>query len=355
MPLVGAAQIAPAFLDLAASVAIAERWIAKAGRQGLQLLVFPETWLPGYPVWLDNADAAAAWGSADAKALFRRLYENSPAVDSPEVARLCAAARAASTMVVMGMNERCGRTLYNTMLYISSEGRVLGKHRKLVPTYTERLVHGRGDGSTLAVVEAGVALGRVGGLVCWEHWMPLARQAMHGKLETVHAAVWPTVNELHQLASRSYAFEGRTFVVAAGSILRREHLPAGGSFALLDAMDGEVFQRGGSAIIGPDGEYLAGPVYDTEGLVVGEVDLGRIAEELQTLDVCGHYGRADVFQLAVDERKQVLMTTTADAVAAAPPPPPPLAMAEAARATAATATTTATATATAVNAALAKL
>ena len=313
---VAAAQVAPAFLDLAGSVAIAERWIAEAGAAGVKLVVFPEAWLPGYPVWLDNAPAAAAWGSPDGKALYRRLFDNSPTLDCPEIAQICAAAKRAGVFVIMGMNEKDGRTLYNTLLYISEDGVITGKHRKLVPTYTERLIHGMGDGSTLTVVDS-PTLGKVGGLVCWEHWMPLARQAMHGKHEVVHAAVWPTVSDLHQLGSRSYAFEGRTFVVAVGSVLRRAHLPPPGTFALLDAMPGDQFQSGGSAVIGPDGSYLAGPAGDEEGLVIAEVDPARCTEELMTLDVSGHYARPDVFHLHVDERERQLLTTTATATATA--------------------------------------
>jgi predicted amidohydrolase len=318
MQKVAAAQFAPAFLDLEGSVAIAERRIAEAGRKGIALLVFPETWLPGYPVWLENAPGAAAWNSADCKSLFRRLFENSPSVDSPEVGRLCAAAREAHVMVIMGLNERDGRTLFNSMLYISDTGEILGVHRKLMPTYTERLVHGAGDGSTLTTVDSPL-LGKVGGLVCWEHWMPLARQAMHGKYETIHAAVWPTVTELHHIASRSYAFEGRTFVVAVGSILRREHLPS--SFQLLNAMPGDTWMRGGSAVIGPDGEYIAKPIYDEECFVIGEIDLACIVDELQTLDVCGHYARPDVFHLEVDERVKPVATTVGSLEDDSPCPP----------------------------------
>ncbi len=301
--LVAAAQVAPAFLDLAGSLQIAEKWIAEAGRLGVRLVVFPETWLTGYPVWIDTAPEAALWDNADSKAVFRRLFENSPDARSGEITRLCAAAQKGRVNVVMGLNEKEGRTLYNSMFYISEDGEILGKHRKLVPTYTERMIWGRGDGSTLSVVDT--SIGRVGGLVCWEHWMPLARQALHAKDELVHAAVWPTVHDIHQVASRSYAFEGRTFVIAVGGILRREHLPPG--LPLLDKMPGNEWQSGGSAIIGPDGKYLAGPADNTEQLVTAEIDPGRVTEELMTFDVCGHYSRPDVFKLMVNEKVQKLV------------------------------------------------
>ena len=195
----------------------------------------------------------------------------------------------------MGLSERRGNTLYNSMLYISPEGKILGKHRKLVPTFNERLIWGQGDAETLITVDT--PAGVLGGLVCWEHWMPLARHAIHEAHEVIHAAIWPTVNDLHLLAARHYALEGRCFVAAAGLIQRREHLPS--DLELLNRVPGDVFNSGGSAIIGPDGECIAGPAGDEETLVMAEVDLGRIPEELMTLDVTGHYARPDVFEFRI--------------------------------------------------------
>ena len=228
------------------------------------------------------------------------LVQNSPEIRSPFIERLCSAAAEGRLTLVMGLHEKDGNTLYNTMIYISEEGQFLGSHRKLIPTYSERLVWGRGDGSTLTVVET--PAGRLGGLVCWEHWMPLARQAMHDKHELIHAAVWPSVKELHLLASRSYAFEGRCFVIAVGSVLRREHLPRG--LSLLDEMPGDgPFMTGGSTIIGPDAKILAGPVENEETLVIADIDPTIAIQESMTLDVSGHYSRPDVFRLIVDEHR----------------------------------------------------
>lgn len=299
--IVAAAQVAPAFLDLDACVDIACNWIAEAGKQGVRVLVFPETWLPGYPVWLDRTPEATFWNHPPAKEIFGRLMENSPRISSPAIDKLCKAAAKAKLTLVMGLQERDGNTLYNSMVYISEKGEILGKHRKLIPTYTERLVWGRGDGSTLTVVDTPV--GRVGGLVCWEHWMPLARQAMHNQHELIHAAVWPSVVDVHMLASRTYAFEGRCFVIAAGSVLRREHLPSG--FELLDAMPGDgILMFGGSAVIGPNARVLAGPVKNEEELVVAEIDPQLAVQESMTLDVSGHYSRPDVFTLIVNEEER---------------------------------------------------
>ena len=299
--LAGIAQVAPAYLDLDESLKIAEKWIADAGKRGVKLLVFPETWLPGYPFWLDDSPNMGLWDHPPTKQLFRCLVENSVELPSPAVDRLGNAARKAGLNLVMGVNERDGNTLYNTILYISDEGELIGKHRKLIPTYTERMIWGRGDGSTLSVMDTSV--GRLGGLICWEHWMPLARQAMHQKQEIVHAALWPTVKEMLLIASRAYAFEGRTYVLAAGTPLRRENLPPG--LQLLDELPGDgPFMRGGSAIIGPDGMLLAGPAGDEEELLIAEIDPGRVIEENMALDVCGHYARPDVFTLSVNEEPQ---------------------------------------------------
>lgn len=292
----GIAQVAPAYLDLDRSLEIAEQWIKKAHKQGVRLLVFPETWLPGYPFWLDESPNMGLWDHAPTKKVFRRLFENSVEVPSAATARLGAACQEAQMNLIIGVNERDHGTLYNSILYFSETGVLLGKHRKLVPTYTERLVWGRGYGDILNVYDTPV--GRMGGLVCWEHWMPLARQAMHEQQELVHAAVWPTVKEMMIVASRTYAFEGRTYVLAAGTVLGREHLPAG--LRLLDELEGDgPWMRGGSAIIGPDGTILAGPAGTEETLLTAEIDPGRITEELMALDICGHYSRPDVFELTI--------------------------------------------------------
>jgi predicted amidohydrolase len=210
------------------------------------------------------------------------------------------AARHGLTLVT-GVSERVsagpGRgTLYNALLVIGPDGRLLNHHRKLVPTYTERMVWGNGDAEGLRAVDT--PIGRLGGLICWEHWMPLARQAMHEAGEQIHVAVWPTVHEMHQIASRHYAFEGRCFVLAAASFMPARDLPP----ELRrpdDLTDDTLLLRGGSAIIAPDGSYLAGPVYDEETILTADLDLSAIDREVMTLDVSGHYSRPDVFRFEV--------------------------------------------------------
>lgn len=304
-----AAQVAPAFLDLDASVSIAVGAIGEAASLGARLVVFPETWLPGYPVW---ADAGIGWDDPAQKQVFARLHRNSVEVPGPAVDALATAARRHRIAVVMGINERdarfSGGTLFNSLLFLSAEGEVLGVHRKLVPTHSERVIWGRGDGSTLHVFDS--PIGRLGGLICWEHWMPLTRFAMHAKGEQVHAAAWPDLPEMHHVASRAYAFEGRCYVVCAGLYLPLEAV--GDEVEVRDAIvdvaktndDPSLVLVGGSGIVGPDGGWVAEPVTGREAIVAAEIDLDRIAQEQQALDAAGHYHRPDVFRVAVDETPQ---------------------------------------------------
>jgi predicted amidohydrolase len=307
---VAAVQASPAFMDREASLEKARRLVAEAGSNGAQLAVFPETWLPGFPIWIERAPGTALWDHQPAKDAFTRLVANAVEVPGPAVEALCEAAAEAGCGVVMGVNERRGGrlsgTLYNTIVYVGADGRLLGKHRKLIPTYAERLIWGQGDGSTLGAFDSSV--GRVGGLVCWEHWMPLARHAMHVAGEQVHAALWPEVEEIHQVASRHYAFEARCFVVAVGSVLRRDQVPADLEIFRGDGIDPhEYLLAGGSAIIGPDGNYLAGPAGTEETILYADLDHSRIAAEHQTFDPVGHYARPDVFGVTINTTPQTYL------------------------------------------------
>ncbi|MDE1853469.1 MAG: carbon-nitrogen hydrolase family protein [Thaumarchaeota archaeon] len=296
---VAIAQTAPAYLDKKLSLDRAHGILQEAAGRGANLVAFGETWLPGYPAWLDVCPDAALWNHEPTKSVFARLRQNSVAVPGPEVDSICQAARDLKLTIVMGVNERVesgpGKgTLYNSLLTITAEGKLGNCHRKLVPTYSERMVWGSGDGGGLTAVESGGL--RVGGLVCWEHWMPLARMAMHNSGEDLHVSVWPTVHELHQLASRHYAFEGRCFVLAVGLMMPRADLPK--EFDASSA-EGSWLERGGSAIIGPDARYVVEPVLDREDLIVADLDLTAIDRESMTLDVTGHYARPDVFRFEV--------------------------------------------------------
>ena len=299
---VAIAQAAPVFLDLEKSVDKAVRLTGEASAKGARLVAFGETWLPGYPAWLDLCPGSAFWDHPPAKRAYARLVENSAVIPGPETGRLCAAAREHGVVLVIGMHERVAAgaghgTLYNTQLVIAPDGTILSRHRKLVPTHAERLVWGPGDGGGLEAVTT--PAGRVGTLICWEHWMPLARQAMHESAEEIHVAAWPTVRDMYQVASRHYAFEGRCFVLAAGSITAARDLPS--DLELPPDLKGKpdsLVCAGGSCIIAPDGALLAGPVFDREEILIADLDLGRIAEESMVLDVTGHYNRPDVFQFS---------------------------------------------------------
>ena len=214
---VAVAQVAPIYLDRDATVAKGVSLIAEAADSGAQVVAFPESWVPGYPLWIYGA---AAWGDEAAKRGYARLIAESVEIPSPVTEMLSDAAVKHGVEVVMGINELSGGTLFNSLLYLRPDGDVL-VHRKLVPTHAERIVWGHAeDGSGLVVADT--PYGGLGGLICWEHWMPLTRFAMHAQSERIHVAVWPWGYELAHLASRHYAFEGRAFVIVAGGVHARE-------------------------------------------------------------------------------------------------------------------------------------
>ncbi|NVJ70045.1 MAG: carbon-nitrogen hydrolase family protein [Alphaproteobacteria bacterium] len=311
-PKIAIVQEAPVFLNLEASMEKAIRHIEEAANQGANVIAFAECWLPGYPLWLDFAPGAGLWDHPGSKTLYRLLAENSVQQGDKHLARLQEVSTESGCYIVMGTHERAGKTLYNTSFYFSPGAETPAPHRKLIPTYTERLVWGRGDGSTLATIDT--PWGALGGLICWEHWMPLARAAMHAKDEAIHIAQWPVVKEMNQVSSRHYAFEGRCVVAAAGSIMSKADVLAGlhslgedvaEAEALLESMPGTpetLIHNGGSAIIAPDGRYLTEPLYDKPGILMAEADMKQLLEESQALDTAGHYARPDVFELKVNTR-----------------------------------------------------
>jgi nitrilase len=319
---VAAVQAAPVFLDLDATIEKAVRLIGEAAAGGARLVAFPETWVPGYPAWIFGA---AGWEDPASKRAYARLQRNAVEVPGAAVDALCAAARAHGVQAVVGVNELdtgfSRGTLYNSQLFISADGRLTAVHRKLMPTHAERIVWGMGDGSTLHVLDT--PLGRVGGLICWEHWMPLARFALHARGEQVHVAAWPEGTYVTELAARSYAFEGRCYVIAVSPYLTVADLPD--DFELTDAMaaafeegaEAGVINPGGSGVVGPDGQWIVGPCYGREELVFAEIDLDRVAEEQQVLDTAGHYNRPDVFALTIDThaRRQVTWSGTDEGTA----------------------------------------
>jgi aliphatic nitrilase len=285
-----AIQAAPVFLDREATIDKACHLIDQAGREGAQLIVFPETWVPTYPWW--DMRRPDAW---------LELYRNSVEVPSPSVDKLAGAARKANAYVAIGINERDTLTkgsLYNSLLYLGPDG-VLGVHRKLMPSVTERLIWGMGDGSGLHIFDT--PLGRLGGLICWEHEMTLVKYAMYARGEQVHASVWPawsTQREHIVFGTRQYAYEGKAFVVVScGLFDARQIDDRWKPYFTQGAPRGD----GGSAILGPNGMYLAGPVYDEETILYAELDLTKIVLDKHSIDVAGHYSRPDVVRLLFDD------------------------------------------------------
>ncbi len=291
-----AVQAAPVFMDRDATVEKACELISEAARAGARLIVFPETWIPGYPFWHTSQNVFSAQN-------FAHLWKNSVEIPSPTTDRLCKAAKEARAHVVIGINERdvdTRGTLYNALVYLSPQGSVLHRHRKLVPTFTERTIWGFGDGSDLQVVET--PLGRLAGLICWEHEMTLTKYALYAQGEQVHCAVWPAYtmqNDHIDFGTRQYAFEGACFVVSACGIAAGKLPKQFGGHA--------IEANGGTAIIGPNGKYLAGPIYDKEEILYAEIDIEAAIREKHSRDVGGHYARPDVFRLVVNtERKPPL-------------------------------------------------
>lgn len=297
-------QKRPAFCNLQKCLEKAVGYIEKAVEKGAKLIVFGETWFSGYPAFLDYCPEIGLWDNADMKKVFCNIYKNSVEVGGKVTKTLADLSRKNSVVIVIGVNEIANKsqgTLYNSILTFNEKGELANHHRKLMPTFTEKLIHGLGDGKGLQSVAT--SFGKVGSLICWEHWMPLARQAMHIEGELIHLALWPSVMEKHQLASRHYAFEGRCFVVAVGQMMKVKDIPKELKTPK-ELKNKKWLLRGGSAVIGPDGDYILEPQYDKSAIFIVELNnLNQAIEERMTLDVTGHYNRKDVFDLTINKHR----------------------------------------------------
>ncbi len=307
---VAAVQAAPVFLDRRSSVNKACTLIHEAGANGAKLAVFPEGFLPTYPLWTWFIPPNA---TRELRPLYAELLDNAVAIPGPEVDRLGEAAREAGVHVVMGVNEinaeASGTSLYNTVLVIDSGGRLRSRHRKLVPTQAERMVHAGGDGSTLDVIELPEA--RLGSLICWENYMPLARYALYGAgAEILAAPTWdrgePWLSTLRHVAK-----EGRMIVISACTPFHRDVIPDRYDFKARHLPDAAWLNPGDSAIVDPDGKMLAGPLREQEGILYAEVDPASWRGSRYQLDVAGHYARPDVFDLRIDRRPKSITRTLA--------------------------------------------
>jgi nitrilase len=299
---VAAVQAAPVFLDRAGTVEKACRLIAEAAQAGARLVVFPEAFIPGYPDWVW---AVPAGEEGLLNRLYAELLAQSVEIPGPDTERLCRAARQAGVTVVMGLSERnseaSGTSLYNSLLYIDAQGQILGKHRKLVPTGGERLVWAQGDGSTLAVYDT--PFGKLGGLICWENYMPLARYSLYAWGIQIYAAATWDRGEPWLATLRHIAREGRVLVIGCGMVLRTSDLPDRLGLKERYYPGGEDWiNDGDSAIVSPEGEYLAGPLRTQEGILYADVEPAALTGSKWMLDTAGHYARPDVFALTVHTR-----------------------------------------------------
>jgi nitrilase len=295
-----AAQFAPVFLNRQATLERACDLMSEAARQEIKLLAFPEAFLPGYPDWVWTIPASESLMYE----LYARLSQNAIDVPGPETDQLCRAAKQTGVFTVIGVSERnreaSGGSLYNTLLYIDEHGNLLGKHRKLVPTGGERLVWAPGDGSTLAVYDT--AYGKVGGLICWENYMPLARYTLYAwGVQIYIAATWDH-GDVWLASMQHIAKEGGMYVISVCMPLQKSDIPDELAFKQrYPAESGPWINRGNSAIIDTSGKILAGPLCEAEGFVSAEITPARTRSAKFLLDVAGHYARPEIFQLTVDQ------------------------------------------------------
>jgi nitrilase len=311
--LIAAVQAGSVFLDLEASVTKACRLIEEAAAEGARLVVFPEAFLPGYPVWVWFVPPGH---THPLRELYCDLHANSVTIPGPSIDRICQAAARHRVIVAIGVNERNSEssdsTLYNTVVFIGSDGRLLGRHRKLIPTAGERLVWAQGDGSDLDVYDT--EIGRVGGLICWENYMPLARYTLSAMGQQIHVAPTWDRGEPWTSTMRHVAKESRCFVVGSCQAVHEDDIPDQYSFKekYLNGVDGWV-NPGLSVIVDPDGKVVAGPASEQETILIAEVRAEQLVGPRWQLDVAGHYARPDIFELRVHRPTRPFLQTIHEA------------------------------------------
>jgi len=300
------AQISPVWLDKQATLQKVELSIIDAGTKGCELIVFGEGLIPGYPFWL-ALTGGAEWDTQVNKELHAHYVRNAIQIESGELDAICKLAKAHHIAIYLGIIERAqnrgGHSIYASLVYIDQNGDIKSVHRKLQPTYDERLTWSPGDGHGLQVHP--LKQFTVGGLNCWENWMPLPRTALYGLGENLHIAVWPGSDHNTKDITRFIARESRSYVVSVSSLMNRIDFPKSTPHLdkILDKAP-EVLANGGSCIAGPDGEWIIEPVLHTEGLIIETIDFNRVFEERQNFDPVGHYSRPDVTKLHVNRARQ---------------------------------------------------
>lgn len=306
---VAISQIAPVWLNKAQTIRKIAEQIEKAGKEGCQLVAFGETLLPGYPFWVELTDGAR-FESGLQKEIFAHYLDQAVQPESGDLAPLCEAALKYNIAVYVGCVEKAanrgGHSVYCSLIYINAAGSIESVHRKLVPTYEERLVWSNGDGHGLRVHPLGAFT--VGGLNCWENWMPLSRAALYGQGENLHIAVWPGSKRNTHDITRHIARESRSYVISASGFMQKEDIPlATPHYDEIIKGCPNVLADGGSCLAGPDGKWVIEPVTNKETLLMATIDFKEVRRERQNFDPCGHYSRPDVTQLKVNRKRQSLI------------------------------------------------
>ncbi|WP_298892736.1 carbon-nitrogen hydrolase family protein [uncultured Psychroserpens sp.] len=303
---VALAQISPVWLNKVETLKKVENSIVEAAKEQAELIVFGEGLVPGYPFWL-ALTGGAEWNTKVNKELHAHYVSNSITIEKGDLDTVCELAKLHSIAVYLGIIERPtdrgGHSVYASLVYIDTDGLVQSVHRKLQPTYDERLTWAPGDGNGLQVHS--LKDFTLGGLNCWENWMPLPRAALYGLGENVHIAVWPGSDHNTKDITRFIARESRSFVISVSSLMTRDDFPKDtpNLNQILEKAP-EILANGGSCIAGPDGEWLIEPVLHKEGLIYHTLDFNRVLEERQNFDAVGHYSRPDVTQLSVNRERQ---------------------------------------------------
>jgi len=306
---IGIAQTAPVWLNKEKTIAKAVDYIEEAARNACDLLVFGEGFLPGYPFWLSITNGAA-FDHKIQKEIYAHYVKNAVIIEEGDLVEICAKSKKHKIAIYLGCIEKAadrgGHSLYCTLVFIDANGAIKSAHRKLQPTYEERLVWAQGDGNGLQVHPLkGFTLG---GLNCWENWMPLARTALYGQGENLHVAVWPGSERNTQDITRFIAKESRSFVISASSLMRKSDISREiPHYNVMIENAPDILANGGSCIATPNGEWVIPPVVDKEGLISTEIDLQHVLEERQNFDSVGHYSRPDVTQLSVNRARQSIV------------------------------------------------
>ena len=305
---VAIAQIAPVWLERDATLDKVADCIEAAAKLGARLVAFGEALVPGYPFWIERTDGAR-FESGLQKYLYARYAAASVNIARGDLSGISALAAKFEIAVYLGTIEQDpemrGRSLYCSLVYIDPAGRIGSVHRKLVPTYEERLAWAPGDGNGLVTHQLDAF--RVGGLNCWENWLPLARASLYGQGEDLHVAIWPGSERNTRDISQFIAREGRCFVLSVSGLMRRSDIPETVPEDLIATAD-ETMADGGSCLVAPSGEFVIEPIVNEEIVTVADIDLHDVQRERQTLDVAGHYSRPDILQLQVNRHRQSTVT-----------------------------------------------